>query len=144
MWQLYNKLTTYLFPAVPRDFPIRRNTRTMIRALHIFSAGTLLGGHIFSIPTGDLLPWLYATIFTGALLLVTDLHATAAVIFEVRGVVVLLKIGLLILIAFFFDARIPLLFIVLLLGVYGSHMPKHIRHKMLLFEKRILPDQRNG
>ena len=144
MGHIINKLSAFLFPSTPRDFPFRRNTRTFFRALHIFSAGTLFGGHIFNIPVTDLMPWLYATVFTGSLLLATELHASAVILFELRGMAILLKLGLLLLVAIYFEARIPLLFIVLLIGVYGSHLPKHIRHKMLLFEKRFIPDERNG
>lgn len=137
-------MTAVLFPPVPRDFPQRRNIRTLLRALHILSAGTLLGGHIFAISTPQLLPWLYATIITGLLILITDLHATACVLFEVRGVAVIIKLLLMLAIAVWFEARIPLLCIILLIGVYGSHMPKWQRHKMLFFKARFTPDQRNG
>jgi hypothetical protein len=144
MGQFSRKLTEILFPAIPRDFPQRRNIRTLLRALHILSAGTLLGGHIFDMPVPILMPWLYATIITGTLILITDLHATACVLFEIRGIAIIIKLMLMLAIAVWFEARVPLLCIILLIGVYGSHMPKYQRHKMLFFEKRFQPDQRNG
>lgn len=139
-----DKLTDILFPAIPRDFPLRRNLKTLTRALHILTSGTLLGGHIFGLPAADLIPWLYATIVSGAVLLGMDLHASASVLLEVRGIAILLKMLLMVCIAFWFEAAIPLLCLIVIIGVYASHMPKYIRHRMIFFNGRFQPDRRGG
>ncbi|MFQ6023994.1 MAG: hypothetical protein ACE5NW_14845, partial [Acidiferrobacterales bacterium] len=74
-----------LFPEVPRDFSCRRAVRTGLRTAHIFTAGTLLAGYIFDQPASVLEPWLLGTVISGLLLLATDLHASLAVLLEVRG-----------------------------------------------------------
>jgi hypothetical protein len=58
--------------------------------------------------------------------------------------VVLVKLVLLALVPFFWDARISLLVTALVIGVVGSHMPGAYRHKVLLFRSRIVADERNG
>ncbi len=133
-----------IFPQTARDFPFRRYVRTSLRALHILCTGTLIGGYIFNQPVAVLEPWLFATVITGLLIFATDLHASFAVLFEVRGIIVMLKTGLLALTQFFWELRIPLLVIALVLGVFGSHMPKIFRHKVLFFKNYIVPDERNG
>ena len=133
-----------LFPKQPRSFPYRRALLSILRALHILSTGILVGGHVFNQPEHVIEPWLYASVFTGLAIFATDLHASMAVLFEVRGVLLVIKIILLLLIPMFWQLRIPLLITVLFIGAIGSHMPKHWRHKVLFFERHIVPDERSG
>lgn len=121
-----------LFPAEPRDFPYRRSLRILLRTLHILATGVLLGGCVFNQPAAALAPWLTASAGTGLALVVIDLHASLMVLVELRGLMLLIKLLLLILIPVFWDLRIHLLVIVLFLGAIGSHMPKSYRHKILL------------
>jgi len=118
--------------------------RNLIRALHILATGVLLGGYIFLQPAIALEPWLLASVITGLLLLAIDLHASMAVLLEVRGLLLLIKLALLLLLPIFEQLSIPLLIIVLFIGAIGSHMTKRYRHKVLLFEKFIVPDERGG
>ncbi len=139
-----SKVIAALFPRVPRSFAYRRGVRTVLRAAHIFTAGTLLGGYIFAQPISVLEPWLFATVISGFVLLATDLHASLTVLFEVRGLGVLVKLVLLALVPVFWEARIPLLLAALVIGAVSSHMPAEYRHKVVLFRDRFTPDQRRG
>ena len=112
--------------------------------MHILTTGVLLGGHIFQEPATMLSPWLLSSITTGLVLLVIDLHASMSVLCEVRGVLLLIKLALLLLIPLYTELTIPILIVVLVIGAVGSHMSKHHRHKVLLLEKFIVPDQRSG
>jgi len=112
--------------------------------LHILCTGILLGGHVFEQPQSVIEPWLYASVFSGLAIFITDLHASMTVLFEVRGLMLIIKLALLLLIPLFWPLRIPILVAVLFIGAIGSHMPKHWRHKVLLFEKHIVPDERSG
>jgi hypothetical protein len=138
------KVVCALFPSVPRDFIFRRGVRVGLRALHIFTAGTLLAGYIFEQPVTVLEPWLVGTVISGLLLLATDLYASFGFLCEVRGFVVLLKLVLLALVPIFWDARISLLVAALVIGAVGSHMPGKYRHKVLLFRSRVVADERHG
>ncbi len=139
-----NKVVGVIFPQDPRDFAYRRVIRIALRATHILCAGVLLGGWIFTQPVNELEPWLIATVLTGLLIMTTDLHASASVFFEIRGLAVILKIGLLLVIPFYPYFSIPVLVSALFIGVFASHMPKRYRHKILFFEKYFVPDQRSG
>ncbi len=125
-------------PAQPRDFPYRRTVRILLRSAHIFATGTLVGGYIFIQPAATLIPWLWGSVVTGILLLATDLHAGVAVLREVRGVAVIAKVVLFMLIPVFWEARVPLLVVILLIGAVSSHLPKRIRHRVLIFPNRFV------
>src|SRR3990167_1073355 len=112
-----------LFPDTPRDFPFRRTVRTALRTLHMFATGVLVGGHIFGQPKEQLFGWLVGSVASGLVLLATDLHATFAFLFQVRGLLVLLKVALTAMVLVFWEARVPLLIAALTLGAAGSHMP---------------------
>ena len=133
-----------LFPNQPRSFPYRRAVLSILRALHILCTGVLVGGYLFNQTVAVVEPWLYASVTTGLMLFALDLHASMAVLFELRGLLLLVKVILLLLIPVFWQQRIPILITVLFIGAVGSHMPKRHRHKVLLFSKRIIPDERSG
>jgi len=115
-----------------------------MRALHILATGVLLGGYMFQQPIAVLEPWLMASVITGLLMFAIDLHASMAVLFEVRGLLLFIKIALLLLIPVYEGLIMPILISVLFIGVIGSHMPKRLRHKVLFFKKFIVPDERSG
>ena len=139
-----NRIFVCLFPDEPRDFPYRRSVRIILRTLHILTAGILLGGHVFSQPASALELWLWLTVISGLILLATDVHASLALLIEVRGIAALTKILLLILASIFQEIIIPVLVFVIIISVVVSHMPKRYRHKVLLFPNHINPDQRSG
>ncbi len=133
-----------LFPNPPRNFPLRRGIRTIFRGAHILTTGVLVGGHIFEQPKETLLIWLIASVATGALIFVTDLHASFGVLCELRGALVLAKLTLVALAGVFWEARVPLLIVALFVGAISSHMPREYRHRVLFLRDRLVPDRRNG
>jgi len=138
------KVSSWLFPDPPRDFPLRRVARSALRAAHILTGGVLLGGHIFSAPDPALQWWWSATVISGVLLFVTDLHASCAALIEIRGVMVLAKLGLLLLIPAASAHAVPLLASALIIGAVSSHLPRGFRHKVLFLRNRVTVDRRRG
>ena len=126
------RLHQLLLPEKPRDFPYRRWVRMSCRALHIFGIGVLLGGHVFEQPVDLIMPWLLLAVASGFLLLATDLVASCAVLFEARGLAILAKLLLLLLVPILWDARVFILAIALVIGVFFSHMPGKYRHRVLI------------
>jgi hypothetical protein len=129
------RLKRTLFPSTSRDFPYRRPIRIGLRSLHILSAGTLVGGHIFAQAPDVLLPWLAGAVLTGALLLLTDLHASCAFLFEARGIAVVAKLIILGMVAVFPREAVALLVAVVMIGAISSHLPKRYRHRAMLGKK---------
>ncbi len=116
--------------------------RIALRSVHIFTTGTLVGGYIFDQSAAVLLPWLWGSVISGILLLATDLHASFAVLCELRGIAVIVKVLLMLLIPLFWEARVPLLLAALVVGAVSSHMPRRYRHLVLLFPDRFAVDTR--
>ena len=144
MNQRKTQLLAFLFPEQPREFPYRMALRMTLRALHILTTGVLLGGHIFQQPTDILEPWLWFAILSGLAIFLTDIYSSFAVLFEIRGIVILVKVALLSLVAVFWEQRIFLLVLILFIGAISSHMPKRYRHKVVFLQSEIHPDQRSG
>ncbi|OGQ91004.1 MAG: hypothetical protein A2289_00850 [Deltaproteobacteria bacterium RIFOXYA12_FULL_58_15] len=115
-----------------------------LRALHVLSGGTLLGGHIFGLHRDSLLPWLVATLASGTTLLLVDMLASFAVLCEVRGTMVFVKLALVGLAGIYWPARVPLLVTALLLGVFASHMSGRQRHFVLFLRGHVVPNRRKG
>lgn len=134
----------WLFPQRPRDFPLRRTTRLILRTAHILTSGTLLGGVIFQQEWALLQPWWIGMVVTGLLLFLTDLHATAAVLLQVSGVVVIVKMLLVFAAGTYPSLALPLLLVALVIGAISSHMPGRYRHHYLLPGKRFVADERRG
>lgn len=137
-------LWSVLFPTQPRTFPFRRGLRTILRASHVLTTGVLLGGHVFDQPSEVLIMWLGASLISGLLLFATDLHASCAIAFEVRGFAVLIKILLLLLVPILWEFRVPLLVAILFIGVVSSHLPGTYRHRLLFFRDNLVVDERRG
>lgn len=137
-------LMRFLFPDTPRDFPLRRAIRTVLRTLHILATGVLLGGHIFGQSKEQLIGWLVGSIVSGGLLLATDLHSSFALLFQVRGLLTILKLLLVAMVFVFWQGRVPLLILALVIGGIGSHMPGKMRYRLVFLRGRIVADERSG
>lgn len=138
------KKLDFLFPAEPRDFPMRRPVRVLLRTAHIFTGGVLLGGLIFNQPWLDIQPWWIAMAVSGLLLFLTDLHASFAILFQLSGVVVLLKLVLVAVAGWIPQIAIHALLFALIIGSISSHMSGRLRHLAPAFARDLVADRRRG
>ncbi len=121
-------LGTLLFPDPPRRVPGHRAIGIALRTAHLASFGPLLGGHFFDVEPSRLLPLLLATIATGAGLVALELASTCTWLFMGKGVLVLVKLLLLAAIPVFWEHRLWILLLVVVVASVGSHMPSRFRH----------------
>lgn len=133
-----------LFPLRPRQFPHRRAACIVLRTAHIMATGIFLGGHVLGVTSAPLEPWLWLSVISGLLLFAIDLHASFVALFEVHGIVVMVKILLLLTLPLFWQHRVALLIVILVIGSISSHMPGRYRHKLLLYSTRLAPYQRRA
>jgi hypothetical protein len=115
-----------------------------LRAAHVLCAAGLLGAVLFQVEDARGDPWLQAALLTGALVLLIDLHESCAFLLQVRGVVVLAKLGLLAALPALGAARPWVLSGLLLISVVFSHAPSEVRHRMLVAEGRIRGGRSRG
>lgn len=106
----------------------RRTWNIATRTVHIFVMGVLAGGHVFDVPSERLDAWLYATVVSGALLVVLEAYSGLEWLHQARGIVVIVKVALLLVIPFAWHLRVPVLLVVVVLGSVGSHMPARYRY----------------
>ena len=105
-----------------------RALRIALLTVHILGFSILLGGHWFNVPREALLPWLYCTVFSGAGLLGLELRTGFDWVLQLGGSMVLAKLVVLGLTPLFWEQRLALLLVVMVIGSIGSHMPGALRH----------------
>jgi hypothetical protein len=107
------------------------------RTAHIAVSGMLLGGHYFSVPAGRLLPFLYLVILTGAVLGIIELYPDWRGIFQVRSIVIALKLLLICFVPWLWSYRASILIVVLVMASISSHMPSRFRHYSVLERQEV-------
>lgn len=125
-------LRTVLLPGPPRRIPAHRALGIALRTAHLMTFGTLLGGHVFEVDPSRLLPLLYGTIVTGAALMALEMASTCAWLFMGKGIAVLVKLLLLLMIPLFWQHRVWILLVVVVIASVGSHMPARFRQYSFL------------
>jgi hypothetical protein len=131
-------LSAILFPATPRHIPYERGINIALRTAHLMTTGILLGGHAFGVPADRLIPFLYLTIASGAGMILLELYSSCRWIYLGKGVTVILKLALVIAAGVWWEHRVLLLLLVVLIGSVGSHMPARFRYYSFLHGRTIL------
>jgi hypothetical protein len=134
-----SEVYTLLFPDPPRRVPGERAINIALRTAHLMTFGILLGGHVFDVAPQRLIPYLYLTIASGAGLIALELYRSCRWVYLLKGVLVGLKLILLVAAGVWWDQRVPLLLLVLLLGSVGSHLPARFRYYSVI-HRRVLSD----
>jgi len=130
-------LRTLFLPEPRRRLPHARAWNVGARTVHLAATGTLLGGHVFGIQSEALLPWLWVAIASGAVMLAVELYSSFDWLTQIGGLAVVMKLGVLCAIPFAWSARVPMLFVVVLIAGVGSHMSGKYRHYSLLYGRSM-------
>jgi hypothetical protein len=117
-----------LAPDPPRRLPHGRALNVAFRTVHLAAFGTLLGGHVFAVDPERLLTALGLTVASGAALVALELCQTMRWLAQVKGLAILVKLGLLASVPLFWEARVPILLAVLVLASVSAHLPARFRH----------------
>ncbi|MEW5982944.1 MAG: hypothetical protein AB1806_11320 [Acidobacteriota bacterium] len=133
-------MTTVLFPRVRRRLPHARALNITARTVHIAATGMLLGGHVFGIPESALRPILWPALASGAALMLLEIYPGGHWLHQNCALAVYAKLGLLCLIPFAWDCRVPLLLIVVAIASVFAHAPRTVRHYSVL-TKRVMLDE---
>ena len=126
------------FPDRPRRIPHHRALGIALRTAHLMTFGALLGGHLFAVDASRLRPFLIATIASGLGLMALELASTCAWLFMGKGLAVLLKLLVLLMVPVFWEYRLPLLLATVAVASVGSHMPARFRHSFVVPAMRRL------
>ena len=129
-------MKAFFCPEPPRRRPAQRLLGVVFRTAHLLSVGTLLGGHVFDVEPVRLVPFLVAAIVTGAGMIALELASTCAWLFAGKGLAVLLKLALLLLVPVFWEHRVVVLVAVTIVAGFGSHMSARFRYYSVLAARR--------
>jgi len=124
-------LSALLFPPVPRSLPYNRGISIGFRTLHLLASGLLIGGHAFGAEPQRLITLLYLTVGSGLGLILLELYRSCDWVYQGMGLLVIVKTVITVLAGVWWEQRVPLLCIVVVLGSVGSHMPASYRHYSL-------------
>jgi len=105
-----------------------RLLRTVLRTAHLVAFGALYGGHVYDVPRAELHAALGWTVATGAALMGLELYRTPVWLWQIRGIATLTKIALVAAVALWWDARVALLTVAIVIGGVSSHMPGKYRY----------------
>jgi hypothetical protein len=139
-----SKLAQVIFPASPRSLRWRRGLKIGLRAAHVLCASVLTGGTLLGAPPDRIAPWLTATAVSGLSIVLLDLHESGAFLLQLRGAVVLVKIGLLAALPWLAPWRAGIFTSIVLISVLSSHAPSGVRYLMLFGRDRIKPGRSKG
>lgn len=121
------------FPERPRRVPGARAHSLVLRALHLVGVAFLLGGHAAGASAESLFPWLVLAVASGAGLVGLEILTWGLYWFALaKGMGVLVKLALLLVIPFAWEARVPILVLVLVGAALTSHMPARLRNYSFL------------
>lgn len=135
-------LRQWFFPERMRFLPGARAWSITFRTVHLAAFGVLLGGHAFAVDAETLWPSLWLTILSGIGLIVLEVYTQGLYwIFLGKGITVLVKLGILLAIPLFWEARVLLLLLVVGIASVGSHMPARFRHYSVLHGQVIGPGE---
>ncbi len=120
-----------------------RPVRTTLRTLHVLAFGAYYGGHVFSVAPDRLFLALVAVVATGVLFMLFEIWRAPVWLHQLRGVCTYTKLALLVSTAFFWEQRIWILTLIVVLGVVVSHAPGRIRYYSVLY-RRVISSEGKG
>jgi hypothetical protein len=118
---------------------MQRMLSVAARTAHMAAFAILLGGAAWGIAPQRLFTAWSMTVASGLALMAVETAVSPGWLLEVRGAVVLGKLGLLLLVPLAGDLRVPLLLLVLVVASVASHMPGRLRHASLTSLWRRVP-----
>ena len=134
-----SRLSTLLFPSPPRSLPYNRGISIGFRSLHLLASGLLVGGHTFNVEPPRLVALLYLTVGSGLGLVLLELYRSCDWVYQGMGALVMVKTAITAMAGVWWEQRVALLFLVVVLGSVGSHMPSRYRHYSFI-HGWVLPD----
>ena len=122
------RLSAFLFPSAPRSLPYNRGISVGFRTLHLLASSLLFGGHAFEVEPQRLVALLYLTVGSGLGLILLELYRSCDWVYQGMGVLAIVKVVITGLAGLWWEQRVLLLSLVVILGSVGSHMTARYRH----------------
>ncbi|GLP98137.1 hypothetical protein [Paraferrimonas sedimenticola] len=115
----------------------QRLTKTALRALHILGICGVGGGVLFNLESSVFQDYWLMTIATGSILMGWEVLRSPVWLAQLKGVLTLVKLGLLALFLPFPEYQGELFIAILLLSVLVTHGPSGLRHFSIVHMRKI-------
>ena len=102
--------------------------KLLARTVHLIAIAGLVGGHMFGAPLAPLRLLLCLSIITGVAMCALEAYPNRHFLYEGWALLLWLKLVVLMLVPVFWNARRPILIVVVVIASVGSHMPRALRH----------------
>jgi hypothetical protein len=123
--------------ALISDFYGKRWLKISLRALHILALCGFCGGILFDIPNELWQIYWILTLVSGISLLLLDALSNLLWFVQVRGVVIMFKLCLIVLMFSVPSLAKPALFVALILSAIIAHAPSDLRYYSLYHRRKI-------
>ncbi|MCG6967759.1 MAG: hypothetical protein LJE59_14765 [Chromatiaceae bacterium] len=120
-------LVQTLFPTPPRWFRGERWVNIVLRSLHLVGVAGIGGGFLFDLDPTVWETYWYLTLATGTALSAIYVWCTAAWLFELKGLVILVKTALLWIALTYPSVRSELFVAIVILSGLIAHAPARLR-----------------
>jgi hypothetical protein len=130
-------MVSILFPAVSRSFPGKRWLNITLRTLHLIGVAGLGGAYLYSAPRGLWEPYLWLSLSSGSALVAMSLYSNGIWLLQLRGLLILLKLGLLGIMLWLPGFSLQLGMAVIVLSSVISHAPGNVRYYSIWHGRRI-------
>jgi hypothetical protein len=117
-----------------------RVLRTTLRTAHLLAVGAYYGGHVFSVSPERLAPAAVAVITTGVLFAIFEVCSARVWLVQMQGVATYVKLVLIASVWLFWDQRIWILSLVMVIGVVFSHAPARLRYYSVKHRRVVYTD----
>ncbi len=119
---------------------VKRWTKISLRTLHLLGVAGVGGGVIFTLEHHLWLNYWWLALASGTLMMIMDMIANPVWLVQIRGIVVLFKLVLLLLLGNDPDWDRFLLFVIIILSAVISHAPGSLRYYSL-YHRRVITSQ---
>lgn len=126
-----------LIPETPRVFPAQRWVRISLRTLHLIGVAGVGGGFLYGAEPASWMPYLWLTVLTGVAMVGVELWSTGLWLIQVRGLSVVVKLGLIAWLLRADQLELPLLITVLVISGVVSHAPADVRYFSVFHWRRL-------
>lgn len=132
-----NKYFRTLFPNYNRGFIGKRWIRIILRSLHLVGLIGIGGVYFSQQPQTLWLAYIYLTLVTGTILMLIEIWTNAIWLIQLRGITILIKLLLLVLLAHTVTWQNELLICIIFISGIIAHAPANIRYFSIIHWKRI-------
>ncbi len=126
-----------LFPVKTRTFKLKRWVKIGLRTLHLIGVAGAAGGLIHDQPLDVLFPFLVMMNVSGILFILLEIWSNGIWLIQLRGIVISLKIGIIILLPYFPQRTLFFLIGIIIVSSIISHAPGDVRYYSPWHGKRL-------